>query len=116
MKTTFSRTYRAFIILGLLGGIFSYTGVSALTPDQVLALRKAGVSDRTIQLMIEQERDAKQNPYDTMGQKEITDSNGNRSVIYSTGKSDQTWEASEKEKVDKAWQMLQSTIIDGRPK
>jgi hypothetical protein len=115
MKTKRRLIFTVFI-LGMLLGIFSYTIVLALTPDQVIALRKAGVSDRTIQLMIEQERDAKQNPYDTMGQKEITDSNGNRSVIYSTGKSDQTWEASEKEKVDKAWQMLQSTIIDGRPK
>jgi hypothetical protein len=116
MKTPFNRIYKVFIILGLLLGIFTHTSILALTPDQVIALRKAGVSDRTIQLMIEQERDAKQNPYDTMGQKEITDSDGNRSVIYSTGKSDQIWEASEKEKVDKAWQMLQSTIIDGRPK
>ncbi|MFA5182555.1 MAG: hypothetical protein WC405_14630 [Syntrophales bacterium] len=103
-------------LLGILLVILSHTSILALTPDQVIALRKAGVSDRTIQLMIEQEREAKQNPYDTMGQKEITDSHGNRTIIYSTGKSDQTWEAAEKEKVDKAWQMLQSTIIDGRPK
>lgn len=115
MKTTLRRIYTG-IILGTLLVILSHTSILALTPDQVMALRKAGVSDRTIQLMIEQEREAKQNPYDTMGTKEIRDSEGNRYVIHSTGKSDQTWEASEREKVDKAWQMLQSTIIDGRPK
>jgi len=115
MKTAW-RQISAGMFLGTLLGILSYTSILALTPDQVLALRKARVSDRTIQLMIEQERDAKQNPYDTMGTKEITDSAGNRCIIYSTGKSDQTWEASEKEKVDKAWQMLQSVIIDGRQK
>jgi hypothetical protein len=115
MKTAWQRI-SAGMFLGALLGMLSFSTVLALTPDQVLALRKAGVSDRTIQLMIEQEREAKQNPYDTMGTKEITDSDGNRSVIYSTGKSDQTWEASEKEKVDKAWQMLQGIIIDGRQK
>jgi hypothetical protein len=115
MKTSW-RQLSVGMFLGTLLGMLSYTSILALTPDQVLALRKAGVSDRTIQLMIEQEREAKQNPYDTMGTKEITDSAGNRYIIYSTGKSDQTWEASEKEKVDKAWQMLQGVIIDGRPK
>ena len=115
MKTAWRRIY-AGIFLGSLLGMLSYTNAVALTPDQALALRKAGVSDRTIQLMIEQEREAKQNPYDTMGTREITDSEGNRTVIYSTGKSDQTWEASEKEKVDKAWKMLQGIIIDGRQK
>ncbi len=115
MKTAWRRKSVGMFLVTVLG-MFSFTTVFALTPDQVLALRKAGVSDRTIQLMIEQEREAKQNPYDTMGTKEITDSAGNRYIIYSTGKSDQTWEASEKEKVDKAWQMLQGVIIDGRPK
>jgi len=115
MKTSW-RQISVGMFLGTLLGMLSFATVLALTPDQVLTLRKAGVSDRTIQLMIEQEREAKQNPYDTMGTKEITDSAGNRYIIYSTGKSDQTWEASEKEKVDKAWQMLQGVIIDGRPK
>ncbi|MFA6412796.1 MAG: hypothetical protein WCW53_08865 [Syntrophales bacterium] len=115
MKTAWRRK-SVGMFLGTVLGMLSYTSILALTPDQVLALRKAGVSDRTIQLMIEQEQEAKQNPYDTMGTKEITDSAGNRYIIYSTGKSDQTWEASEKEKVDKAWQMLQGVIIDGRPK
>jgi hypothetical protein len=115
MKTAWRRIYTGIFLCSLLG-MFSYTSALALSSDQVLVLRKAGVSDRTIQLMIEQEREAKQNPYDTMGTKEITDSDGTRSVIYSTGKSDQTWEASEKEQVNRAWEMLQKTIIDGRPK
>ncbi len=115
MKPIMCRMF-AGMFLGTLMGMLSYTSILALTNDQVLALRKAGVSDRTIQLMIEQERDAKQNPYDTMGTKEITESDGNRAVIYSTGKSDRSGEISEKEKVEKAWQMLQSIIVDGRPK
>ena len=115
MKTAWRQT-SAPMFLGTILVMLSCTTVLALTPDQVLALKKAGVSDRTIQLMIEQEREAKQNPYDTMGTKEIVDSYGNRTVIYSTGKSDQTWDASEKDKVDKAWQMLQGIIIDGRQK
>jgi hypothetical protein len=115
MKTVWRRI-SALMFWGTLLGMLSFTSVLALTPDQILALRKAGVGDRTIQLMIEQEREAKQNPYDTMGTKEIVDSYGNRTVIYSTGKSDLTLDVSEKEKVDKAWQMLQGIIIDGRQK
>jgi hypothetical protein len=110
MKTVWRRI-SALMFWGTLLGMLSFTSVLALTPDQILALRKAGVGDRTIQLMI-----AKQNPYDTMGTKEIGDSYGNRTVIYSTGKSDLTLDVSEKEKVDKAWQMLQGIIIDGRQK
>ena len=44
----------------------------ALTPQQVIDLKKEGVSDKTIQVMIEQEERAK-DPYATMGTKEIKD-------------------------------------------
>jgi hypothetical protein len=115
MKNLKQRLFRA-AILGLFFGIIICAHALALTPEQVITLKKAGVSDRTIQLMIEQERNGQQNPYDSIGTREVTDSAGNRYVIQSTGKSDQNWDAAEKEKVDKAWQMLQSTIIDGRPK
>lgn len=79
-------------------------------------MRKAGVSDKTIQMMVQQERDAKAaNPYDQMGVREIKDKDGNVVTIYSTGSS--TKEASrnsEDENVVKAWKMLQNMIIDKR--
>ncbi|MCE5282534.1 MAG: hypothetical protein LLG93_10575, partial [Deltaproteobacteria bacterium] len=48
----------------------------ALTPEQVIALKKAGVSDATIQLMIQQEENTRKAPEDTIGRREIKDSQG----------------------------------------
>ena len=81
-----------------------------LTPDEVIKLKKAGVSDETIRLMIQQER----NPADQMGTREIKDANGNTSINYSTGAPPQ--QNSQQQQVDEAWKMLQNqnVIIDKR--
>ena len=86
-----------------------------LTTEQVLQLRKAGVSDHTIQMMIAQEREAKDNPGDGMGVREIRDKDGNVVVVHSTGRS-KTIDHSEQErqKLDKAWDILRNIIVDGR--
>jgi hypothetical protein len=90
----------------------------ALTTDEVIKLKKAGVSEKTIQTMIEQERAGKQpNPSDQIGVREVKDAEGNTSVIYSTGApTAPTQNQSEQQKVEEAWKMLQnqSTIIDNR--
>ena len=90
----------------------------ALTTDEVIKLKKAGVSDETMRLMIEQERAAKeQNPSDQIGVREVKDAEGNTSVIYSTGAPKPPSQGdSEQEKVEKAWKMLQNQnmIIDNR--
>jgi len=88
----------------------------ALTPDQIIKLKKAGVSDKTIQMMLQQEKEAKEaNPYDQIGMREIKDKEGNVVTIYSTGRSTKDSAGdSEEEKVDKAWKMLQHIIIDKR--
>ena len=62
-KTIFQFSLLIFI---LISPILSY----ALTPQQVIDLKKAGVSDKTIQIMIEQEEKAK-DPYATMGTKRL---------------------------------------------
>jgi hypothetical protein len=91
----------------------------ALTSEQVLELRKAGVSDKTIQIMLQQENDAKKSRDTGMGQREIRDDQGNSVVVYSTGRSTRSAsDEEEKQKVEKAWEMLQHLIIDkrsGRP-
>lgn len=95
--------------------LLSFTWAYALTTDEVVKLKKAGVSDETIRLMIEQERAGKQsNPSDQIGTREVKDAEGNSSVIYSTGAPTQN--QSEQEKVQEAWKMLQNqnTIIDNR--
>ncbi len=77
-------------------------------------MRKAGVSDKTIQIMLQQEKDAKEaNPYDQMGVREIRDKEGNVTTIYSTGRSTKDESSnSEDENVNKAWKMLQNMIIN----
>ena len=98
--------------------LLSCTWVYALTTDEVIKLKKAGVSDETIRIMIEQEKAGGQpNPSDQIGVKEVKDSEGNTSVIYSTGApTAPTQGGSEQEKVEKAWKMLQNQnmIIDNR--
>ena len=88
----------------------------ALTPDQIIKLKKAGVSDKTIQMMLEQERDARQeNPSDQIGVREVKDKEGNVVTIYSTGRSTKESPGdTEDAKVEKAWKMLQNMIIDNR--
>jgi hypothetical protein len=88
----------------------------ALTPDQIIKLRKAGVNDKTIQMMLEQERDARQeNPSDQIGVREVKDKEGNVVTIYSTGRSTKESHGdAEEAKVEKAWKMLQNMIIDNR--
>jgi hypothetical protein len=90
----------------------------ALTTDEVIKLKKAGVSDETIRTMIEQEKAGGQpSPSDQIGVREVKDAEGNTSVIYSTGApTAPTQGGSEQEKVEKAWKMLQNQnmIIDNR--
>ena len=86
----------------------------ALTPEQVIQLKKAGVGDKTIQLMISQEI-ARENrdPYETMGTKEIKDADGETVIIYSTGRPHGgTLDREEQEKLDRAWEMLQNMTIE----
>jgi hypothetical protein len=105
----------AFSVLIVL--LFTGSAVG-LTAEEVIKLRKAGVSDETIRLMIEQERAGRQvNPSDRIGVGEVKDADGNTSVVYSTGApTAATQNESEQEKVDKAWKMLQNqnVIIDDR--
>jgi hypothetical protein len=80
---------------------------AALTPDQVLELKKAGVSDQTIQLMIKQEDAARES--DTMGTKEEKDEDGNTTIIYSTGRN--KGDDEEARNVERAWEMLRNMNI-----
>jgi len=102
----------AFFIVLLYSG-----GASALTADEVIRLKKAGVSDETIRLMIEQEQAGRPNPSDRIGTREVRDDAGNPSVIHSTGAPAAGGQnLSEQEKVDRAWKMLQNqnVLIDKR--
>ena len=103
-----TKRFLSFFLTGLLCliPVCSYS----LTPEQVIQLKKAGVDEKTIRLMIAQEVAGKsQNPYDTMGTKEIKNQNGNSTIIYSTGMPDGGGvDLEEQEKLDQAWKMLQN--------
>ena len=93
----------------------------ALTVDEVIKLKKAGVSDETIQLMIQQEMQEEKlsDPYKNMGVRKIKEPDGGSATIYSTGEiedRDDYEEESEKEKREKAWEMLHNIVIDDRDK
>ena len=104
-----------FVILLMIGSLFiGLSAARALTPEQVLKLKQAGVSDETIQLMIRQEREAGDNPYERFGKREIKDEDGKTVVVYSTGARDRSSPDPEREKAEKAWDMLRHMIIDAR--
>ncbi|HOF04168.1 MAG TPA: hypothetical protein PLH54_00995 [Syntrophales bacterium] len=114
-KSDKHRTVNARALILLLwtgvGLLWPSSGV-ALDPAQVTALKKAGVSDQTIQMMIRQEMAAQEQ--DGMGVKEIRDKDGQVITVYSTGPAANTPGDTERENADKAWKMLQNIIIDGR--
>lgn len=91
----------------------------SLTVEDVIKLKKAGVSDETIQLMIQDEMMSKKadDPYKNTGVRKITEPDGRSATVYSTGEIDDREdyeEESEREKREKAWDMLDNLIIDGR--
>jgi len=91
----------------------------ALTVEEVIQLKKAGVSDETIQLMIEQEmmRETLSDPDRNMGVRRVEEPDGRGSTVYSTGTAEDRKDAGEEsewEKREKAWEMLDNVIIDTR--
>lgn len=106
--------------LVLLLSIFSLSlitgnGASALTVDEVIKLKEAGVSDETIQMLI---KHPPPGPYKTMGTWEVKDPDGKEATIYTTGTDENQGEKDQKrieeENREKAWEMLNNLVIDGR--
>lgn len=86
----------------------------ALTPEQVVELKRAGVEDQTLRLMMAQEAQAKGSPA-TMGVREIRDRDGNTVILYSSGAGTaEAARAEEARKVEKAWEMLRGIVVDQR--
>jgi hypothetical protein len=100
-----------FLLTGALAVLLWPFSTSALTPEQVIELKKEGVSETTIQRMIEQQKMEK-DPYATMGVKEVKDKDGNTVIIHSTGENTSgATDDEEAAKVEKAWEMLQNMTI-----
>jgi hypothetical protein len=86
---------------------FCVSASFALTAEQIIHLKKSGVSDETIQIMLKQE---KKFP------RKIKDDEGNEYIIYSTDVSslNKKTDRAEDENVKRAWKMLENIIIDTR--
>lgn len=91
----------------------------SLTVDEVIKLKKAGVSDETIQLMIQHKMMSEKlsDPYKNIGVRKVKEPDGSSATVYSTGEIKDRGdyeEESEREKREKAWDMLDNLVIDGR--
>jgi len=112
------KRYRASLFIVTM--IFFLPCVSfSLTVDEVIKLKKAGVSDETIQLMIQHKMMSEKlsDPYKNIGVRKVKEPVGSSATVYSTGEIKDRGdyeEESERGKREKAWDMLDNLVIDGR--
>ena len=79
-------------------------GLKALTTEEVIQLKEKGVSDKTIQLMIQSETEKKEHVKEASGIKEVKTSDNKSEIIYSTGGPTTTKiDAKEQQKMNNAW-------------
>jgi len=91
----------------------------ALTVEEILLLKQNGVSEETIQMMLQSEIQAHalQNnaTEQTMGIQSITRPDGGSAIVYSTGSGDHgACSTEERLKEEQAWEMLRHIIVDTR--
>jgi len=110
---------RLIFIICCLGWLVP-TPSEALTVEEILLLKQNGVSEETIQMMLQSEIQARslQNgaASQTLGTRTITRPGGQSAIVYSTGSGDQyDRNAEERLKEEQAWEMLRHIIVDTRP-
>lgn len=105
------------IVCCLLWGLPAVS--EALTAEEILLLKQNGVSEKTIQMMLQSEMLA-QSQHDrtadrTMGVKTITRPDGRSAIVYTTGSENRdAHSAEERLKEERAWEMLRYIIVDAR--
>ena len=109
--------WRIMVISALMAGLASFA--QALTVDEILLLKENGVSEKTIQMMLENEArtlvagDGSDRP----GVRTIIRPDGQPAISYSTGNDGEgTHDAEEQRKEERAWEMLRQLIVDTRKK
>ena len=109
--------YRFFLVVIILTLLMISTSF-ALTVEEVIQLKQEGVGDETIQLMIQHEMQRGQHSESEtkMGVRRVEEPDGKSATVYSTGPSTRRddCEMSEREKRERAWDMLDNVIIDTR--
>ena len=91
----------------------------ALTVEEILLLKQNGVSEETIQMMLESEMQARSQLDSAAGQnmgiRTITRPGGQSAIVYSTGSGDSyAGDAEARLKEERAWDMLRHIIVDTR--
>jgi hypothetical protein len=106
------------LILSCLGWVLPVIS-DALTVEEVLLLKQHGVSEQTIQIMLQSEMHAaaleKDLAGEAMGVKTITRPDGKAAIIYSSGSGNQ--DASDTQarlNEERAWEMLRHILVDAR--
>ena len=111
---------KAWIILLINCLAWAMPAVSwALTAQEVLLLKQNGVSEATIQMMLQSEMQARSiqtgTGADDMGVRTIVRPGGQPAIVYTTGRGDQDRRSEEeRRKEDRAWEMLRHLIVDTR--
>lgn len=93
------------------------TASEALTVEEILLLKQNGVSEATIQLMLQSEIQASKAVAagETMGVRTIMRPDGKNTIVYTTGHSDHDMHTAEAWlKEQQAWEMLRHLIVDTR--
>jgi hypothetical protein len=92
--------------------------VNALTPEQILRLKEKGVEDRTIQMLIEMENQNREKATG-LGVKETLRPDGGKDKTYysiTDPKEEIEHQQEEKEKMEKALEILRNLTIEQRRK
>ena len=96
--------------------VLSTVAIYALTVEQIIKLKEAGVEDRTIQMLIQQEELTREDK-EGVGVKETTRPDGGRDKIYyavTTSEEERKIQQEEREKMENALEILRNIIIDDR--
>lgn len=107
---------RIMLVLACLVWVLP-AAAAALTVEEILLLKQNGVSETTIQMMLQSEIEARRHRAraDPLGIKTITRPNGHPAIVYSTGGDDHDRQkAEERLKEERAWEMLRHIIVDTR--
>ena len=90
--------------------------LDALTVDEIIRLTEAGVSDRTIEMLMKQEKETREGK-EGLGVKETLRPDGGKDRTYysvTTLEEQQRAQQEEREKMEKALEILRNVIIDER--
>ena len=91
----------------------------AMTVEEILLLKQNGVSEETIQMMLQSEMQSQDNiaTGEKMGTRTIVRPGGQPAIVYSTGSDTRNaYDEEERLKEERAWEMLRHIIVDTRVK